>query len=172
MIIIKNKMDEKYYSITDVKDDVIILKCKEGVIEIPNDTKYFSMHKGVVKSAIVQYETILDPVLIYNINDYVNIDEGQEITDDEYYLYLLNQASIVRYNNELLSGIVDANYFYFVLDSKLHKINIEDCEIFPEGNYFVILNSEDKISLRYSGNIDLETHLLTEILLRALKMKK
>lgn len=172
MIIVKNKMDGKYYPIADVKDDTIILECKAGVIEIPNDTEYFHIYKGVPKSVNMKYEDILDPVLVYNINGSIKIDKGQEITDDEYYLYLLEQMSIARYNNELLSGIGDSNYFYFVLEGKLHKISKEDYEMFPEGNYFVIGNDEDKISIRYSGIVNLETYLLTEILSKALKMKK
>lgn len=172
MIIIKNNKDKQYYSVVDVKEDTIILGYKEHTIEIPNNVKYFDIYKGVPKSDIIKYDDVLDPVLVYNINGSVTIDKGQEITNDEYYLYLLNQFTIARYNNSVLSGFVDIKYFYFVKNAKLHKVNLEDCEIFPKGNYFIIECEEDKTGVRYSGTLNLQTHIKLQILLEALKIKK
>ena len=172
MIIIKNNKDKQYYCVVDVKDDVIILGYKEHTIEIPNNVKYFDIYKGVPKSDIIKYDDVLDPVLVYNINGSVKIDKGQEISDDEYYLYLLNQFTIARYNNSMLSGFIDIKYFYFVENAKLHKVNLEDCEIFPKGKYFVIECEEDKTGVRYSGTCNLQTHIILQILLEVLKIKK
>ena len=172
MIIIKNNKDKQYYCVVDVKDDVIILGYKENTIKIPNNVKYFDTYKGLPKSDIIKYDDVLDPVLVYNINGSVKIDKGQEITNDEYYLYLLNQFTIARYNNSVLSGFVDTNFFYFVENAKLHKVNLEDCEIFPKGNYFIIECGEEKIGIRYSGIVNFQTNTILPVLLKALKIKK
>ena len=172
MIIIKNNKDKQYYCVVDVKDDVIILGYKEHTIEIPNNVKYFDIYDSKPKSVIIKYDDVLDPVLVYNINGSIKIDKGQEITDDEYYLYLLNQFTIARYNNLVLSGFVDTNFFYFVENAKLHKVNLEDCEIFPKGNYFLIECSEDNTGIRYSGIVNFQTHIILQTLLKALKIKK
>ena len=84
----------------------------------------------------------------------------------------MNQFTIARYNNLVLSGFVDTNFFYFVENAKLHKVNLEDCEIFPKGNYFLIECSEDNTGIRYSGIVNFQTHIILQTLLKALKIKK